>query len=241
MRLLSLILIALLPLPSLAFEDNFLNAQTAYDSGRYAEATLLYENMVSNGISNTEVYYNLANACFKDGDLPTAIQYYRIAWYNAPRDPDIRANLHFALNAAGAIDPAPGFIDRALFSLSVSEWIMVAIGSYLVLMLLLMLALFMKSTRRSILKLCLIPMAATLLAGAGWRQWYQLKSNPEWIVVKTEATALFGPIDNSTAHYKLPLGALVRQTGTDPKGWIEVEYDGKTGWLRRAYLERVSP
>ena len=88
-----------------AIDDLFTKAQAAYDDGRYAEAVLLYDNMVSNGVESTEVIYNLANAYFKDGDLPKAVWHYRKAWYRAPRDPDINANLHFALSAAGAIEP----------------------------------------------------------------------------------------------------------------------------------------
>ncbi len=57
----------------------------------------------------------------------------------------------------------------------------------------------------------------------------------------SNATALFGPIDGTTAHYKVPLGALVKQLGTDTKGWVEIEYDGKNGWLKETHIRRVSP
>ena len=155
-------------------------------------------------------------------------------------NPDIKANLHFALNAAGAIEAPPGLAAHLLTTLSQSEWMITATVGYLLLIGLLLL-LSAKISRRLILKLSLVPIGLILLSTLGWLQWNRLKSNPEWVVMKTEATALFGPIDGSTAHFKMPIGALIRQRSTDPKGWIEVEYDGKQGWLKSEYISRISP
>ncbi|MDF7808751.1 tetratricopeptide repeat protein [Pontiellaceae bacterium B12219] len=224
-----------------AQDESFQKAQTAYDEGRYAEAVLLYESLIERGIDNPELHYNLANACFKDSDLPKAVSHYRTAWYDLPRDPDIKANLHFALNAAGAIESTPSFLEHLFYSLSRSEWIIVAVIGYILLTLLFILMLFMKRARRTLLRIGLIPAALLLLAGFGWNQWRQLSIHPEWVVVKTEATALFGPVEGSTAHFKLPLGALVQQRSTDSKGWVEVEYDGKQGWLKTDHISPVSP
>lgn len=219
----------------------FLAAQTAYDEGRYDEAGALYTALAEAGVDNVELHYNHANACFRSGDLPDAVRRYRTAWYRAPRDPDIRANLHFALNAAGAVDPAPGRIEQFFFMLTGSEWIAAAVAGYGVLTVLLALALFSPAFRRLLLTACILPALLLLLSGAGWHQWRGLRQNPEWVVSRTGATALYGPIDGTTAHYKVPMGALVRQRAIDPKGWVEIEYDGMRGWLRQSYIERVSP
>lgn len=216
-----------------AFDDTFANAQAAYDDGRFAEAVLLYDSMVSNGVANTEVLYNLANAYFKDGDLPNAVWHYRKAWYRAPRDPDVRANLHFALNAAGAIEPAPGLPGRILSTLSAREWIAAVIATYLLLTLLLAMSLLLRSMRAPLLKACLIPAALMLFSLAGWRYWTQLGKIPEAVVVKSGTTSLYGPVEGSTAHFDVPLAALVRQRASDQKGWIEIEYDGKSGWVKK--------
>ncbi|MEI6890745.1 MAG: tetratricopeptide repeat protein [Pontiella sp.] len=223
-----------------AQQEQFLQAQTAYDHGRYAEAALQYETLIEQGTANPEVHYNLANAYFKDRDLPKAVWHYRKAWYEMPRDPDLKANLHFALNAAGALDPTPSFANRILSTLSQSEWIITATSGYLLLLILLLL-LPIKAARRMVLKLCLLPLGILTLSGLGWLQWNQLKANPEYVVVQAEATALFGPIAGSTAHFKMPIGALVRQRSNNGKGWIKVEYDHKQGWLKREYIALVSP
>jgi tetratricopeptide (TPR) repeat protein len=222
-------------------EETFAQAQAAYDSGHYAEASLLYEEMIRNGIRNVEVDYNLGNAAFKNRDLPQAILNYRKAWYKAPRDPDILANMHFALNAAGATEPKPTVFGKAFNLLSKTAWIKVAIGSYILFTLLLLLGLLIRPAKRSLNKASLLPAAVILIAAGGWWNWHQLQANPEWVVVKSGATTLFGPMDGSTAHYNLPLAAIVRQTSFNAKGWVEIEYDGKVGWLKQEYILRVSP
>ncbi len=219
----------------------FLAAQAAYDGGCYAEAASLYRQLTSNGVDNVELHYNLANAHFKNGNLPEAVLHYRKAWYKAPRDPDIRANLHFALNAAGAAEPTPSFLERLLNVLSQTGWIVAATGGYIVFILLLILGMLVRPAKRTLAKLSLLPALFILLTAGGWWHWQQLRTHPEWVVVQSGATALFGPIEGATAHYKVPVAALVSQHGTDTKGWIEIEYDGKKGWLKTKYIKRVYP
>jgi tetratricopeptide (TPR) repeat protein len=227
--------------PANAFEETFSRAQTAYDEGRYSEAVALYQQMVSDGIENPELHYNLANAAFKNSNLPLAVWHYRKAAYTAPRDPDIRANMRFALNATGAIEPSPGFIPRLLGTLSKSEWIAIGAGSYTLLILLLILALLVRPARRSLVKLSLLPTAFMLLAAGGWIHWANLTANPEGVVVQSGATALYGPVEGTTPYYKIPTGALVRQKSLDPKGWVEVLYDNKEGWVQQEYISTIYP
>jgi tetratricopeptide (TPR) repeat protein len=224
-----------------AFDETFDQAQAAYDEGRYAEASILYENLLSNNVRNIEVEYNLANACFKNGELPQAVLHYRKAWYSAPRDPDIRANMNFALSAAGTIEPAAELTGKFFNMLSKNEWVMAAIGSYILFTLLMVLGMLIRPAKRMLAKLSLLPAALILISAGGWWHWHQLRTNPEWIVVKSGTTALFGPMTGSTAHYSIPLASIVRQQSTDSKGWVEIEYDGKKGWVEQQYIQRVSP
>ncbi len=243
MTLLRSILVVLLlaAVPSMAQEEAFRQAGAAYDNGHFAEAVLLYQQLLDQGIDNPELHFNLGNACFKDGELPQAILHYRRAWYKTPRDPDIQANLRFALHAAGAVEPSSGITGRVLSSLSREEWVLLAGAAYVLVSLLLLAACFLRPARRTLLKWTLPPLALLAISAAGFHAWRQLVRQPECVVFKTGATALFGPMEGATAHFQLPLGALVRQRETDPKGWTEVEYDGKRGWLKDDLFERVSP
>jgi tetratricopeptide (TPR) repeat protein len=244
MKLRSTILCILLAtLPGLFAQpaETFREAQAAYDDGRYADAARLFENMRNDGIDNVEVQYNLANAHFRNGDLARAVQHYRTAWYAAPRDPDIAANLKFALNAAGSVEPAFPLPVRLLTHLSLQEWIWVAIGSYLGLAVILLAALFIRRARAGLLKFGLLPTALLLLAGGGYGQWRAFRTHPEAVVTQAGTTARFSPLEGATAHYKIPEGSIVRQRNSDPKGWMEVEYDRKRGWVKEEQLIRLSP
>ncbi|MEN7972312.1 MAG: tetratricopeptide repeat protein [Verrucomicrobiota bacterium] len=221
--------------------ETFLMAQSAYDAGRYAEAATLYSGLASNGIDNVELHYNLANAQFKNGNLPEAVLHYRKAWYKAPRDPDINANLHFALNAAGAVEPGRSVFERLFNLLPQNEWVTIAAGGYILITLLLAFGMLLPPTKRTLFRTSLVFAVLALTALGGWWHWQKLNSNPEWVVVTPGATTFYGPIEGSTAHYKIPLAALVRQCSTNPKGWIEVEYDGKRGWLKKGTIKRIYP
>lgn len=240
-RLLLILIAAGVSVSASAFDAMYRQGQTAYDEGRYDEAIRCYENIISNGAVNVEVHYNLANSLFKAGRLPEAVWHYRTAWYGAPRDPDITANLQFALSAVGAIEPHPSFMERSLTTLSAGEWVAVAVGSYLLLSILLILAFLLRSAQTTLRRLSLIPAVILLIAAWGWWQWRTLRVQPEAVVVSSGTTALFGPVEGATAHYKLPSGALVRLQGSDPKGWVEVEYDGKDGWVKMGDIKRLSP
>jgi tetratricopeptide (TPR) repeat protein len=222
-------------------EDSFRLAQQAYDAGRYAEAIMHYEDMLNDGITNVEVHYNLANACFKDGDLPKAVWHYRKAWYNAPRDPDIHANLRYALNATGAVEPAVDFLERISFSLSRDEWVKLTVSGYVATALLLIAGLLMPSGRQILFRTSLLSLFVIVFSIGGWWQWQQLEKHPEAVVAHTGVTALFGPVEGSTAHYKIPAGALVRQQKQNSKGWVEVEYDTKRGWVKQEDIAPLSP
>ncbi|MDZ8119243.1 tetratricopeptide repeat protein [Pontiella agarivorans] len=237
----TLVAVLLISTAASAQDELFNRAQAAYDDGRYGEAAMLYEKMIADGISNPEVHYNLGNACFKNSELPAAVRHYRKAYYDLPRDPDIQANLRFALNAAGAAETVPSFIERLFASLSLQEWIMTGTGGYLLLCAGLLTILFIKRSRRQTLKFLLLPLFVLALSFLGWRYWKNIQKNPEWVVTDKEATALFSPVEGSTAHFKLPMAALVKQRNTHGKGWIEVEYDGKRGWLKQDYIQMVSP
>ncbi|MBI4423644.1 MAG: BatD family protein [Elusimicrobia bacterium] len=92
-------------------------AAERYRGGDYAGAAKLYEAIAAERPGLAAAHYNLANARFKEGAphaLGHAVAGYLRAWELAPRDPDVRHNLEFALSRAGETLIAPG-TPRALF------------------------------------------------------------------------------------------------------------------------------
>ena len=66
-----------------------------YRRGDFAAARLRYLAAAETGVRDSRLFYNLGNACFKDGRLGEAVVWYERARRLAPRDEDVLANLRF--------------------------------------------------------------------------------------------------------------------------------------------------
>lgn len=97
--------------PDQAADQQAINAANQlYLAGHYPEAAQVFEQLISQGITDSTIYYNLGNSYFQMGDLGRAILNYQRAEQLSPRDSDIRANLELARAQAGLMPPdqAPG-------------------------------------------------------------------------------------------------------------------------------------
>ena len=76
------------------------SASEAYRTEDYKKSIQLYEQVVAQQISegkeSAEIYYNLGNAYFRNGETAKAILNYERALLLNPGDSDIRHNLRFA-------------------------------------------------------------------------------------------------------------------------------------------------
>lgn len=71
-------------------------ANTAYINGDYHAAIATYGELLDRGYSSAKLYFNLGNACFKEGETGRAILCYHRALRLAPGNDDIRYNLSVA-------------------------------------------------------------------------------------------------------------------------------------------------
>jgi Tfp pilus assembly protein PilF len=69
-----------------ADRQTFERANQLYLAGKYAAATNLYEQLVDKGITNPDLFYNLASAYSQTGSSEKAAEYYSRAAELAPRD-----------------------------------------------------------------------------------------------------------------------------------------------------------
>lgn len=117
-----------------------LTANRAYEAGDYLGAAAGYEALVSYGLHNADVYYNLGNAYFKHGDLGRAILNYRRAYRLSPRDSDITTNLTIA--RAQTLDRLEASDETTLSNLIqlAEEWLTLREAAFLALFLWLLLS-----------------------------------------------------------------------------------------------------
>ena len=91
--------------------DLFGVANQLYVDGNFEEAALIYERLVRLGYEDATLYYNLANAYYRNEDMGGAMVNYLRARRIAPFDEDIAANLALTREKVGTADygrrPAP--------------------------------------------------------------------------------------------------------------------------------------
>ncbi|MEO6521319.1 MAG: tetratricopeptide repeat protein [Mucilaginibacter sp.] len=106
-------LVLLLALPFTSFGNDEVNTLFAkgndqYAKGKYADAAKTYQSILNNGNQSATVYFNLGNAYYKQGDIPSAILYYEKAHKINPGDDDINFNIQLCnLKTTDKIDPTP--------------------------------------------------------------------------------------------------------------------------------------
>lgn len=218
----------------------FVDAGRAYDEGELDTATSLYEDLINQGYEDKELFYNLGNTLFRRGLVGPAVLAYRRAWYQSPRDPDVRANLRFALQSTGAADPSPSRLTRLWAALNRTEWATVATTAYWLLF---------ASAGVLLLRPGLRPWSAHLLAPllivlvialSGIGYWWTLHHRPEVVVLADQQEVLFAPLEGSTAHFALPQGSIVRRV--DRSGpWIKISLGKQTGWIKDSACQAVWP
>ncbi len=113
----------------------FEKANQAYASEQYDSAAFYYEKIVESGVSNSAVFYNLGNTCFRQKKLGLARFYFEKAAKLDPQDPDIISNIRYI--KANIIDKVPeqerGFLENLLwhlhifFPLKIQLWITFAL------------------------------------------------------------------------------------------------------------------
>lgn len=232
-------LLMILPLAvATAGTPDFSAAEEAYKSAAYDRAAALYDQALADGMEAPELHFNLGNALFKQDRIGEAVLQYRRAWRLAPRDPDIKANLRFALQRTEALGPDLSLPAQALTSLTAGEWAAVAICAYWIAA---GLAVARLLRRRGPLLVRLMVVFATLgaLALAGLGQWWMLRSEPE-LVMREKQQALFGPIAGEKPHFALPEGSIVRELERNGP-WVLVRSGVETGWVPSRSCERVYP
>ncbi len=92
-------------------------AATAYDSRNYKEAIALYNQLIKEGNSSFELYYNLGNAHYRNKEIGYAIYNYELARKLNPNDQDVQINLGIASSKTiDNIDAKENFFINAIKS-----------------------------------------------------------------------------------------------------------------------------
>lgn len=221
-------------------ESIFERAGELYRNKHYAEAEAAYQQLLSQGNVLYEVYYNLANSCFKQKKYGYAVFFYEKALRLAPDDDDILFNLEIthAYLKDQIIVPPDFFLfhyyRRALYFFSINTLVVTTVILWNFLLLMLLIKMFFQHRPRYFNhSLYGIVSVFVILAYIFAARVYIDSTKEEAVILSGVCDIKSEPDPAASTVFILHEGTKVeiRSTSDD---WIEIRLvDGKVGWVRR--------
>jgi tetratricopeptide (TPR) repeat protein len=224
--------------------DELKAANQLYDAGKFSDAIAGYEKIEP---KTATLFFNLGNACFREGQIGKAVLNFERARRLSPRDPDILANLKFAQQKLGVDElNAPTkawqrFLRSAIDSRTPGEWRAFELTGIWLAALAIGLSLWLHRARTALMVVSVAAFAWSAAAAAALS--YQAvgeRAAPKAIILAKETAARFAPLPDATIHFKLGEGTAV-SIYEDRGEWLYVERaDGQQGWVKRDALARIA-
>lgn len=222
-----------------ALEHDFRKGNELYESGNYSAAIDQYLNVLSAGVENPVLFYNLGNAYFKTGQLGYAIAMYNRGLKYAPRNDDLRANLEFARQQMiDKVDPNErnpvwNWIKQTILSLTANEWS--ALSSAFLFVIVLTAAYMIWSRRRTSLLKGILTAGILLFIVSAVCTGINIHMNfftPRGTIVAPEVSVKVGPGEDFDeqfiAHEGLTFEILQQESG-----WYQGIFDNRLkGWVK---------
>lgn len=248
----SLCFVVMLFLPALCLADD---AQSAFEKGNsfysknhYKEAITTYTQIVNSGDYSALVYFNLGNAYYKDGDLPSALLYYEKAHRLSPGDDDINFNIRFAnAKTTDKIDEAPEFFLSKWwkgFILAISANALAIIAIVLILFGSGTLILYFFSNSFIIKKVSFFASLVLFFLGifavsiAGSQVSY-FNDNKQAIIFTSVVNIKGSPAEKAVTLFVLHDGTKVTISDNN-NGWLKIKLaNGNEGWLKSTDVKEI--
>jgi tetratricopeptide (TPR) repeat protein len=217
-----------------------------YEASEFEGAQGIFESLVSAGVKDPAVYYNLGNCYYQLGEIGKAIISYRHARMLAPRDEEIKANLAFIRSSIGFKDTTSTVGLGGLTKLpgeiaSPKEWQTVFYIAYYAAALCFLVILFVGgAVRRYTLRVLVVSLVLTI---ASWvfaeRGRAAFSAGNQGAVITDRSEFMSGPGAAFEELARLPDGVEVTlrsRTGI----WVEVSLPtGEVGWLREEDIQTL--
>ncbi|MBR1513493.1 MAG: tetratricopeptide repeat protein [Bacteroidales bacterium] len=223
-----------------ATETWFEQANTAYNSGNYDTAVVMFERILATDMESVPVYYNMGNAYYKMHNYPMAIYCYEKALKLDPSDDDVQTNLAIANRAiVDKIEPVPQpFYVRGWHNarawLSGDQWAWCSVAAFA--LLLFALFLFLRARRMAWRKfgffmgiIFAIVLALSVLFAAQLKR--AATTQDHAIIMAPTVTVKSSPSQQSVDLFVLHEGSKV-DVLEGSNGWNKVRIaNGSIGWL----------
>lgn len=225
--------------------ERFKEANNLYRQGSYREAASAYEALVSEGAIGAELYYNLGNAYFKQGEIGRTILSYERAIRLAPKDKEILGNLayarEFVQDKVGGPEPSAWMRRLGYFYDLLTVNVATVLGSFFYFLLTLTVCAMIvrpvsRKTVRKWFLLCftLLSLSLSLLGVKLFSERY----SPA-IIVAREVEVRYGPSSQETKAFLLHEGTpcAIREVSGE---WVLIWLpNDRGGWVPRESLEQI--
>ncbi len=242
MRYLIILFVILANISLLGFDANseFKKGVEFYKNEDYSKASVVFEQLISEGYKNHEVYYNLGNCYFRTEKISLAILNYERAKRLAPSDEDIDFNLKIAnLKIVDKYEPLPKIFffewyENFLSFFYSGTWSIIFVVSIWILCLSIATLMFFSgiTIRKFAVWIGLISIIVILISGFFSYKSYNNELAVNSGIIFTQSVYIKSSPDNNSADlFILHEGTKVKIL--DEIGeWCEIRIDnGNVGWL----------
>ncbi len=228
---------------AVSVSDHFQEANQLYRDGKFAEAARAYEEVVKSK-PTAEVYYNLANAYFKDKKIGLAVLNYERGRKLDPRDPDIGANLAYVNRLIEyKIDDKRNWFFRKksqlLTHITLTECWVLVLGAYFIFALRFLIALLRRRQtvlgKSGVLTVVLVIFCSFLLL----LKYAEFGGGRAGVVTDAQAEVRYGPSNSDQIAFRLVEGLEV-SINDEKQDWYRIQLnDGRSGWVPQSQVTPV--
>ncbi|MBD3426875.1 MAG: SH3 domain-containing protein [Candidatus Omnitrophica bacterium] len=227
-------------------EKAFYRANLFYEAGDYQMAIEKWRSILAEGLESGNLYYNLANAYFKKGELGESILNYERAKRFMPRDSDLLLNLRHAKSLMKRPDPPEKkpilfkWLDMGMVYFTLKQSMILAfLLYYLLAAYIIMTRVFKRYAMYStivIITLCLVLIMVIIPTHQ------KIKDLNRGAVITAKITdAKFEPLEDAAVHFPIYEGMKVHIL-REKDDWYKIKRpDGKIGWVQGENLGKMTP
>ncbi|MFL6530169.1 MAG: tetratricopeptide repeat protein [Chthoniobacterales bacterium] len=209
--------------------DQWKRASDEYAAGHFREAADLYQSLAKSGETSAALFYNLANAEYRLGDLGQAILNYERALALEPHHPEAEANLRLVRDKSRALELKRNAFEQFVARGTTTRYSVAAAAAFWIAAFAIT-GLFL-ARRRSALLATIAVLAMLTFAGAVYVL-YSLRSEQLLAIVTAKSVdARLATADSAGTVLALPAGSEVKILSTrgdwsyaalpnDLRGWI---------------------
>ncbi len=250
MRKLAILLFFFVSISTLAqnTDDLFSTANSLYKKGNYEEAVKLYEQIQSQDLVSSELYYNLGNCYYKLNKVAPTIYNYEKALKLNPLNEDAKNNLVLAKRLTlDRIEALPKsilqkFNENYLQKLAYNTWAIVTVVISFIASLFFLLFYFAYTPSKKRLYFTTSIISFLLLITSlivTYTQYNQSKNTVEAIIFSEVVSVSNEPTNNSDEVFTLHEGTKILVLDS-VDNWKKIKLaDGKIGWTQSENLKEL--